>query len=62
MQLDYNKNPYTEQNKQYKNKYKIIKDKNQLNDKNHNVRQLSRSALDLSKEVTIKSLNTVHIN
>ena len=49
IQLNYNKNHNTEQNKQCKNKDNIIKDKNQLNDNKHNVGQLSMSVLDLLK-------------
>ena len=49
IQLNYNKNYYTEQSKQYKNKDNIIKDKNQLNDNKHNIGQLSTSVLDLLK-------------
>ena len=47
MQLNYNKNHCTEQNKQYKGN--IIIDKNQRNDNKHNVGQLSTSVLDLLK-------------
>ena len=47
IQSNYNKNHYTEQNKQYKNKDNIIKDKNQLNDNKYNVGQLSTLVLDL---------------
>ena len=49
IQLNYNQNQDTEQNKQYKNKDNIIKDKNQLNDSKHNTGQLSTSVLDLLK-------------
>ena len=49
IQLNYNQNQDTEQNKQYKNKDKIIKDKNQLNDNENNVDRLSTSVLDLLK-------------
>ena len=35
IQLNYNKNHYTEQNKQQKNKDNIIKEKNQLNYNKH---------------------------
>ena len=47
IQLNYNKNHYTNQNKQYKGN--IIKDKNQNNDNKHNVAQLSTTVLDLLK-------------
>ena len=49
IQLNYNKNCYTEKNKKYKNKGNIIRDKNQLNDNKHNMGQLSMSVLDLLK-------------
>ena len=41
IQLNYNKNHYTEQNEQYKSKANVIKDKNQIKDSKHNVGQLS---------------------
>ena len=47
IQLTYNKNHYTEENNQDRNKGNVIKDKNQLNDNKHNVGQLSTSVLDL---------------
>ena len=43
IQLNYIKSHYTEQNKQYKNKDNIIKDKNQLNDNRYSVGQPSTS-------------------
>ena len=49
IRLNYNKNHYTEQNKKYKNKENIIKDKDQLNGNEHNTSQLSTSVLDLLK-------------
>ena len=49
IQLNYNENHYKEQNKQYKNKSSIIKDKIQLNDNKHNVDYLSASVLELLK-------------
>ena len=47
--LNNNENHYKEQNKQYKNKSSIIKDKIQLNDNKHNVDYLSASVLELLK-------------
>ena len=47
IQLNYKKNHYAGQNKKYKSKDNIIKDKNQLND--NNAGQLSASVLDLLK-------------
>ena len=47
--LNNNENHYKEQNKQYKNKSSIIKDKIQLNDNKHNVDYLSASVLELRK-------------
>ena len=49
VQLNYNKNSYIEQNKQYKNKGNIIKNKNQLNDNMHYVGKLSTPVSDLLK-------------
>ena len=63
IQLNYIKNHYTEQNKQYKNKDNIIKDKNQLNDNRYSVGQPSTSVqFSITQEVTIKSLNTVRLH
>ena len=42
IQQNYNKNHYTEQSKQYKNKHCIIKDKNQFNDNKHTIGPVSK--------------------
>ena len=49
IQLNHNKNHYTEQNKQHKNKDNITEDKNKLNDNKHNVGHLATPILDLLK-------------
>ena len=48
IQLNYNKNHYTEQNKPYKNKDYIIKDKKQLNSNKHNIGPVSKLLITLN--------------
>ena len=54
IQLNYNKNYYTEQNKD-----NIIKDKNQLNDNKHDVGQLSKSSQSCGQSFPHKSFKSL---